>query len=213
MKRLLLYVLPVLIIPVICIAETSQHNSHETEAISKSRPAGMNAEPVNSTVQNEKLRVEFARIEKDYMNVVKYYNNRIPDAQALQIARFVLYYSAEFKLDPRLVMAVISVESKFKPRALSPKGAIGLGQLMPGTASMMGVKNAFDIKQNIYGTTRYLRKMYDRWSTREDVLELMLASYNAGPEAVEKYGGIPPYKETRNYVKKVKELFRFFIYG
>jgi len=171
------------------------------------------ADPGQSKAQRDQLYRELARIENDYMKVVKYYNSRLTNAQALQIARFVLYYSVEFKLDPRLVMAVIVVESRFKPRAVSPKGAMGLGQLMPGTARMMGVKNPYDTKQNIYGTTRYLRQQYDRWSTSDQVLDLMLASYNAGPEAVKRHKGVPPYKETKKYVRDVKTLYRFFIYG
>ena len=156
---------------------------------------------------------EMAMIENAYARVVKYYNKSMDDGQAVKIARLLLYYADKYDLDPRLMVAVIVVESNFKPHAVSPKGAVGLGQLMPGTARSLGVSNAYDVSQNIYGTARYLRMMYDRWQDNDNVLDRMLASYNAGPEAVAKYNGIPPYSETQKYVKKVKKLYRFFVYG
>lgn len=163
--------------------------------------------------QTQQAAGDYAAVEEAYKRVVKYYNPALSDAQALKITRLLLYYSDKFKLDPRLIVSVVVVESRFKPNAVSPKGAMGLGQLMPGTASMLGVKNAFDVGQNLYGTSRYLRMQHDKWQHKEDVLDLMLASYNAGPNAVEKYNGVPPYNETRAYVKKVKKLYHFFVYG
>ena len=163
--------------------------------------------------QNSTATDEYGRIEKAYTQVVKYYNKKLSDAEALRIARCILYYSNYYKLDPRLIVAVIVVESRFQPKAVSPMGAQGLGQLMPGTARYLGVRNSFDVQQNIYGTVRYLREQYDRWSSKKNVLDRMLASYNAGPEAVAKHNGIPPYKETKNYVVKVKKLYKYFMYG
>src|SRR6185503_18666431 len=103
-------------------------------------------------------------------------------------------------LDPKLVEAVIRVESAFDSRAVSGKGALGLMQLMPGTATELGVENAFDVEENLRGGTAYLRSLLDRFSG--DV-SLALAGYNAGPGAVEKYQGIPPYQETTDYVRRV----------
>lgn len=156
---------------------------------------------------------EYARIELAYTQVVKYYNKKLSDTEALRIARCILYYSNYYKLDPRLIVAVIVQESRFNPKAVSHAGAQGLGQLMPGTASYLGVSNSFDVQQNVYGTVRYLREQYDRFQHNSNVLDFMLAAYNAGPEAVAKYNGVPPYKETKNYVVQVKKLYRYFMYG
>src|SRR6476661_3901945 len=103
---------------------------------------------------------------------------------------------------PDLVHAVIQAESAFNPMARSVKGAMGLMQLMPATAVHYGVTNAYDPVQNIRAGVAYLRQLLDRYSHNE---ELALAAYNAGPAAVEKYGAVPPYRETRNYVSKIQK--------
>lgn len=107
-------------------------------------------------------------------------------------------------LDYNLVKAVIKAESAFDPGALSPKGAMGLMQLMPETSRGLGVVDPFDPNQNIDGGVRYLKLLLHRFDN--NVL-LALAAYNAGPEAVEKHGGIPPYEETRNYVRRVLDYY------
>ena len=108
--------------------------------------------------------------------------------------------SGRYRLDPDLVNSVIKAESAFKVHAVSPKGAQGLMQLMPGTASQLGVPNAFDPEANVEGGTKYLRELLEKYNF--DIVKA-LAAYNAGPQKVERFGGVPPYYETRAYVRRI----------
>jgi hypothetical protein len=108
------------------------------------------------------------------------------------------------RMDPRLIEAVIQVESNFQPGAVSHAGAQGIMQIMPETQKLLGLSSPFDYRLNIEAGVRYLRMQYDRFQR----WDLALAAYNAGPEAVAKYRGVPPYNETQNYVRKVLAAFR-----
>ena len=112
--------------------------------------------------------------------------------------------SGIYRLDPDLVNSVIRAESGFNVRAVSPKGAQGLMQLMPQTASQLGVQNAFDPQANVEGGARYLRELLERYDF--DLIKA-LAAYNAGPQRVEQYGGVPPYYETKAYVARIVRDF------
>lgn len=125
----------------------------------------------------------------------------LPDAR---LEPLIIRHADNQQLDPKLVRAVIQVESGYNARALSRKGAMGLMQLMPDTAAELAVDNAYDPEQNLRGGTTYLRRMLDRFAGK---VELAVAAYNAGPEAVVRHGGVPPYADTRDYVRRVLGLY------
>lgn len=121
------------------------------------------------------------------------------------IDRSIQKAARKYDLAPKLIRAVIRAESNFQADAVSPAGAQGLMQLMPGTAGELGVTDAFDIQQNIDGGSRYLRQMLERYSGN---LRMALSAYNAGPGNVDKYGGRVPFAETRQYVDRVLRFSR-----
>jgi soluble lytic murein transglycosylase-like protein len=121
--------------------------------------------------------------------------------RAEQYDAIIVEHASAENVNPDLVRAVIHAESAFNPFARSVKGAMGLMQLMPGTAAELGVRNPYDPVENVRAGVRYLRQLLERYSHN---VELALAAYNAGPTAVQKYGTIPPYRETRNYVQKIR---------
>ena len=119
-------------------------------------------------------------------------------------------HSRRHRLHPALVRAVIKAESDFDPMAISRAGAVGLMQLMPQTAALMDVQDVYNPDQNIEGGTKYLRQLLDRFHGN---LPLALAAYNAGESAVERYRSLPPFEETRLYVKKVLRYYRAFLFN
>jgi soluble lytic murein transglycosylase-like protein len=125
-------------------------------------------------------------------------------ARPIDLNEVILAASDTYRLDPDLVNSVIRAESGFNIRAVSPKGAQGLMQLMPQTATQLGVSNAFDPQANVAGGARYLRELLERYNF--DLIKA-LAAYNAGPQRVEQYGGVPPYYETKAYVARIVRDF------
>lgn len=149
------------------------------------------------------IEAEVVRLLPHYKAAAKFFNPNLSDEQAEAIAAAILRSSIQNGVDPRLIVALIACESSFKPDAAGKKGEIGLGQLKPETAAGMGV-NPYDPIQNIEGCVRYLRQQLDKFGS----LELALAAYNAGPNAVSKAGGIPQNSITPRYVQKVIDLYR-----
>jgi soluble lytic murein transglycosylase-like protein len=140
-----------------------------------------------------------------YMKGASY--SRSPNGRARKIyphlfSDAIQQAAREHKVDPALIKAVIHAESAFNPRAVSRKGAVGLMQLMPATARMLGVRNAFVPESNIYGGTSYLAQLIRRYNN----IEYALAAYNAGDVPVQRYNGIPPFSETQDYVRRVLQL-------
>ena len=130
-------------------------------------------------------------------------NSTSNSAQSQNAVRQHIQVAAtRFGVDRNLVDAVAWQESRYNPRALSTAGAMGVMQLMPGTARQLGVRNPHDVEQNVVGGTAYLRQQLERFGNN---VPLALAAYNAGPGAVIKYGGIPPYRETQDYVRQIMQ--------
>jgi hypothetical protein len=133
------------------------------------------------------------------------YSSRLSAVPDAWLVPLIERHSLAQNLDPRLVRALIQAESGYNQRALSNKGAMGLMQLMPMTARLLRVSDPWDAEENVRGGTAYLRQLLDRFQGR---LEWAVAAYNAGPGAVERHGGIPPFRETREYVRRVLALYQ-----
>jgi soluble lytic murein transglycosylase-like protein len=143
-----------------------------------------------------------------YARALRYFNPHLEEGDAAVLAATAIAQADAQKIDARLLVAVIAVESAWQPRAVSSAGARGLGQLMPATAAELGA-DATDPQANIAGSARYLRGLIDRFRGRGALrYPLALAAYNAGPGAVARFGGMPPYPETRIYVMRVLRLWR-----
>lgn len=127
----------------------------------------------------------------------------VPEPLRTPYHDLIIEAAETYGLDPQLIRSVVQVESAFNPMAVSPAGAKGLMQLRPRLARELGVHNPFDPRQNIMGGARLLRRLIDIY---EGDIRLALASYNAGPGNVARYGGVPPFRETRKYIKRIIEL-------
>lgn len=125
-------------------------------------------------------------------------------AQTTNIDEIIETFSNKYNVDSDFIKAIIKQESGFNPKATSKKGAMGLMQLMPKTAKSLGVEDAYNPMQNIEGGVKYIKSLLNQFDNNE---KFALAAYNAGPNAVKRYGGIPPYKETQNYVNSIMSIY------
>ncbi len=154
----------------------------------------LTGEPVGIKPDSDFQKILDSSMEKNYGE----------DVSKDEINQLIDAYSKKNGLDPDFVKAVVKQESGFNEKATSRCGAAGLMQLMPGTAKGLGVENPYDAEQNVRGGTKMLANLMKTYGGKKD---LVLAAYNAGGGAVKKYGGVPPYKETQNYVKNVLSIY------
>ncbi len=184
---------------------------------SSPNPARETAKKIESVIEldNEDVKKEFSqvleeirekvniRIDKSFpKNEVISYTKDLKDAKSIE--DLIVRLSKKHGVDPALVKAVVEVESDFDPKAMSSVGAKGLMQIMPDTAKDLGIKDPFDPEDNLEGGIRYLKRLLNKY---DNDISLALAAYNAGPGNVDKHNGVPPFTETRNYVRKVLKLY------
>lgn len=151
------------------------------------------SEPLTSTSSTEVNSIPLTSMPP--LSLLKASNN---------IDQIINQAAQQYSVPAKLIKAVIQQESSFNTNAVSKTGAAGLMQLMPGTAKSLGVSDVFDPEQNILAGSKYLKQLLDKYDGK---IDLALAAYNAGPANVDKYGGIPPFDETANYVRKVSDLY------
>lgn len=156
---------------------------------------------------NPAARPDNPRAVRAYAGMLHKFNPQMPGWESRSLAKHLLINAVRWKLDANILVALVSVESAWHTHAESWAGAVGLGQLMPGTAAKLHV-NPRDPYQNLQGAARYLAGLLQRYHQKPNRYALAFAAYNAGPHAVAQYGGIPPYAETQWYVVKVMRAWK-----
>ncbi|MBC8066450.1 MAG: lytic transglycosylase domain-containing protein [Chlorobia bacterium] len=189
----------------------------EGSKVSRGTPAKTNPSnplygPIGKTKTPRSWSLPAHEVTPIYAGFIKGRNSRLTDGEAYRIAEGIVGFSLKYGVDARLIMAMVLVESGFNPAARSHAGAMGLGQLMPGTAAGMGIGNPYDSMENLYGCVRIVRGHLDKYGKQTgdafQSLILALAAYNSGSGTVRRYGGVPPYKETQRYVQKVMGWYK-----
>ncbi len=168
-------------------------NSGETDSLS-----GSDIGKINRLIGNKKESEEMLKL---------LYQNLRSENKNTEISNTISEASGTYGVDRSLIKAVIKQESEYDNNATSPKGAMGLMQIMPETAGLLGISDPYNTHDNIIGGTKYLKMLLNKYNNN---LNLALAAYNAGPGVVDKYGDIPPYDETQNYVKQVLKYYNEF---
>ena len=165
----------------------------------------LNAKELIQEAQDDNIQSD-----ESYINLNRYQcvtnNSRLDNiTDRVKINKLIDEYSQKYGLDSDFVKAVVKQESGFNEKATSKCGAMGLMQLMPGTAKALNVNDPYNARDNIEGGVKYLKGLMDRFGGD---MKLALAAYNAGPNAVKKYNGVPPYNETQNYVKNIMSMYQ-----
>ncbi len=162
--------------------------------------------PYINYARKENFQAQLERAQERLFNENKIHKKSIK-FKVTDFEHIIKRYSEKYNIPEKLIKSIIKQESNFNPYAVSKKGAKGLMQIMPQTAKLLGIKDIFNPEENIEGGVRYLRMLLDKFGG--DLIK-SLAAYNAGPEAVEKYNGVPNYTETKNYIRNVLNYLSMF---